>query len=343
MRRRSLLCRTLSSRILRSLRPSSIPLLGLAMLLAAPPPSAAVTIDWVPVGDAGNTADSASNCFAASCGSVGYAYFISKYETTNAQYTEFLNAVDPGGSNTLELYNSDMNSDASNGGISFLAGNANASKYVVKSGFASKPVTYVNFFDALRFANWLNNGQGSGDTETGAYTLLGGTPSPSNGGSVTRNGGAITFLTSENEWYKAAYFNGTTYFNYPAGTDTQTVCALPTATANRANCNDAVGAVADVGAYTGSASPYGTFDQGGNVNEWNEQIVGSNRGLRGGAWNSAASSLDASARSSASRVTELGTYGFRVASLVPEPGTGLLVMAGLLGLAARPRRPAKAL
>ena len=38
------------------------------------------------------------------------------------------------------------------------------------------PVNYVDFYDALRFANWMNNGQGNGDTETGAYTLLGGTP-----------------------------------------------------------------------------------------------------------------------------------------------------------------------
>jgi hypothetical protein len=43
-------------------------------------------IDWVEVGDPGNAADTPStNCLAASCGSVGYAYFISKYETTNAQ------------------------------------------------------------------------------------------------------------------------------------------------------------------------------------------------------------------------------------------------------------------
>ena len=51
-----------------------------------------------------------------------------------------------------------------------------------------------------------------------------------------------------------------------------------------------------MGAYTGSASPYGTYDQGGNVAEWNEEIVsGSNRGLRGGSWvNSPASDLAAS-------------------------------------------------
>jgi hypothetical protein len=29
----------------------------------------------------------------------------------------------------------------------------------------------VNWYDAIRFANWLLNGQGDGDTETGAYTF----------------------------------------------------------------------------------------------------------------------------------------------------------------------------
>ena len=42
-------------------------------------------------------------------------------------------------------------------------------------------MNYVTWYDTIRFANWLNNGQGTGDTETGAYTLLGGTPTPSNG------------------------------------------------------------------------------------------------------------------------------------------------------------------
>ena len=49
-------------------------------------PARAVTIDWVPVGNAGNAADTpSSNCYGASCGSVAYDYLISKYEVTNAQ------------------------------------------------------------------------------------------------------------------------------------------------------------------------------------------------------------------------------------------------------------------
>ena len=133
----------------------------------------------------------------------------------------------------------------------------------------------------------------------GAYTLLGETPVPSNGLTVTRNAGANIFLPSENEWYKAAYWDPGTqsYFAYPARSNTQTVCAAPGATPNTANCNNAAGGVTDVGAYTGSASPNGTFDQGGNVWEWNEEIVGgSNRGIGGGSWDFGASSLAAASR-----------------------------------------------
>ena len=34
--------------------------------------------------------------------------------------------------------------------------------------------------------------------------------------------------------------------------------------------NNVVGNLTDVGAYTGTTSPYGEFDMGGNVYQWNE-------------------------------------------------------------------------
>src|SRR5262249_8526305 len=126
-------------------------------------------------------------------------------------------------------------------------------------------------------------------------------------------------------------------FDYPAGSNTQTACATPTATPNRANCYPGAGAPNDLtpkGSYPGSASPYGTFDQGGNVWEWNDVIIsGSYRGVRGGPSGFRPNSLAASyGVVTTDPAYESGFMGFRVAS-IPEPSTGLLVIAGLLGLA----------
>jgi formylglycine-generating enzyme required for sulfatase activity len=113
-------------------------LIGLAALLATPA-SATVIIDWVAVGNAGNAADTPS-----------YNYYIDKYEVTNAQYAELLNAK--AASDSLGLYNTGMGSDASNGGIT-RSGVSGSFTYTVKAGFANKPVIYVSFYDSLRFSN----------------------------------------------------------------------------------------------------------------------------------------------------------------------------------------------
>jgi formylglycine-generating enzyme required for sulfatase activity len=298
---------------------------ALSVLLIASSASA-VTMAWTPIGNPGNACDPQSQgCF----GVVGYAYQIGTYEVTNAQYAEFLNAkaaFDP-----LGLYNPLMGDAAILGGIT-RSGSDGSYTYSAIGGRANMPVNYVSFYDALRFANWMNNGQGFADTETGAYTLLGATPIPSNE-PVMRNAGATIVLTSEDEWYKAAYYDGVmaSYFDYPAGSDTQITCAAPNAAANQANCDSS--GLTDVGSYPGSASPYGTFDQGGNIIEWNEALLAFGvRGVRGGVYNSGPFGLVASAQGTSPPGTETRQIGFRIA-MIPEPGTGLLVIAGLLGLA----------
>jgi len=301
------------------------------LLLVAPLPALGVSIDWVTVGDAGNACDTQiEGCF----GSVAEVYRIAKYEVTNAQYAEFLNAV--AATDTNALYSSAMGGAL--GGIT-RTGSAGSYVYALKAGFENQPVIGVSWYDALRFANWLHNGQpiglqGPGTTETGAYTMTG------QYSTTGRTAAATVFLPTENEWYKAAYYDpvSASFFDYPTGTNTQTACVAPAGdTGNSANCGSAVGTLTDVGAYLLSSSPNGTYDQGGNVYEWNETAVNTGAGLRGGAWDHEASTLGTANRAGTYRYYESSWIGFRVASVVPEPGTGVLVLAGLLGIAGRRR------
>ena len=292
-----------------------------ALLAAFAVDARAVTIAWSPVGNPGNAND------GTGFGAVNYNYSIGKYDVTNNQYVEFLNTKDATGANTLGLWNSDM-ADATFGGINFNAGNASGNKYTLISDAQNHPVNFVTWYDTIRFANWLNNGQGSGDTETGAYTLLGGTPTPSNANGITRNAGAIVFLPSQNEWYKAAYnIPGTnSYFQFPTSSNTSPTASVPTGATNSANYNGVVNNLTDVGAYTGTTSPYGAFDMGGNVYQWNETLFGGSfRGLRGGWFGSLAGDLQSSGFHVGGPTNDGVPFGFRVA-YIPEPSTGVLAV-----------------
>jgi formylglycine-generating enzyme required for sulfatase activity len=318
---------------------------ALAAALLIVPSASAVEIEWVSVGDPGNAADpgvgnmTCGPTFDQPCGAVAYSYRIGKYEVTNAEYAEFLDLV-ARTSDPYELYNPLMGTDAQAGGIA-RAGSEGSYGYGAIAGFEDMPVAHVSFADAMRFVNWLHNGQGLGNTENGAYTLLGGTPVPSNATFVTRNAEATVFLASEAEWYKAAYYDPDLkgYYDYPTGADAAPTCESPPGGANSANC--AGSGTKDTGAYDGSWSPVGTFDQGGNVAEWTDKDVGQSRGTPGGHWlNANADALRASAMSVQGVAGELARLGFRVAT-VPEPDAWLLCTTALLAVASlrRIRRP----
>jgi len=89
------------------------------------------------------------------------------------------------------------------------------------------------------------------------------------------------------------------------------------------------------GEFENSDSPYGTFDQGGNLSEWNEADIygdGSARNVRGGDWSCPSFDLRASSRGVV--VAEGPAVGFRVASPsssepVPEPGA-VVALVGML-------------
>ena len=313
----------------------------LSLLIAAS--ASGVSMEWTFVGDPGNACDSPQPGPASCVGTVWSPYHIGTYEVTNAQYAEFLNAK--AADDPLGLYNPNMGDPSvtttGRGGIA-RTGIAGSYAYSAITGRENMPVNWVSFYDAARFANWLNNGQGGGDTESGAYLLEGGTPVPTNGAQVTRDWSAEIFLPSEDEWYKAAYydrFGG--YFNYPTVSNTETACGFPWEPdePNSANCG--YYDLLPVGTYEASASPYGTFDQGGNAWEWNESFNPRDYGervrrqLRGGSFQGAAGHLAAWSEDFEDAVVESHRIGFRVAAIetIPEPRPGLLLIAGLLGLA----------
>jgi formylglycine-generating enzyme required for sulfatase activity len=268
--------------------------------------SASVTIDWVTVGNAGNAADPLTGY-----GAVGYEYRIGKYEVTNAQYGAFLNAKAV--TDSHELYHTSM----STYGIT-RSGSSGSFTYSVTGALANRPVVYVSWFDAARYANWLANGQGSGSTETGAYSLNGATS-----GIFLANAGAQVYIPTEDEWYKAAYYNGatSTYSLYPNGQNSITTAD--------ANYDASVGNSTDIGTYSGDPSPNATYDQGGNVWEWNDAVIDSQRGLRGGSYGqdwASQSILHSSVRGDFNPTDDGDDLGFRLVAAVPEPSSMVLTM-----------------
>ncbi len=282
----------------------------------------AVDMQYVIVGDPGNPTEPNNIHGIPNLGSVAAAFRMGKYEVTNAQYAEFLNAK--AASDPYGLYDGRMDADATHGGI-VRGGSEGSYTYSVKSGFAAKPVVYVNFFDAARFANWLHNGQGAANTEHGAYSLTpnpGNPPLPVNGETVGREPAASVFLPNENEWYKAAYYaGGGLYWQYPTRSSTAPTAEPPPGGANSATVGGVLsgGMVTAVGAHAQAFGPYGTFDQGGNAAEWLETTNGPYRILRGGHFNNDAAALGSEQRGYGFANEAYEHSGFRVASAIPPP------------------------
>lgn len=302
--------------------------------------SGLTNLETVTVGDAGNRRDFLG--IGVVHGAVSYDYNIGKYEVTAAQYCDFLNLkakADPYG-----LYNTGM---ANSGGCNIVrSGTWGNYTYSVASDWANRPVNVVSFWDACRFANWLSNGQGDGDTENGAYSLNG-----YNGTDVqaaVRNTNWSWAIASEDEWYKAAYYRGggLTSFYYDYATKNNVAPLNDLTDPDHGNSATylrpgegftytyTIGSPyyrTEVGAHENSESAYGTFDQTGNVAEWTEGASGPSYwgGSFGDDWISA---HDTRSGLPLFPTAEHPIRGFRVVQAVPEPSSVMALLAGLGGL-----------
>jgi len=301
---------------------------------------------------AGNAADPNTGF-----GSVGTEFEIADTEVPNVRYAEFLNAV--GAEDPHGLYSTSMASDP-RGGI-VREGDFGSYHYRLKPNLANKPANFVSWLDAARYANWLHNEQppldpGGDDTaitETGAFDLQGADAASQ----ATRSQDALWGLPTEDEWYKAAYFDpdnptddGDNYWRYPTAADVEP--AVPTANEvgditnpgfNVANYDNAVqwnGLVGNVTSVGGASatSPSGSADMGGNVAEWLAEPEADMRVARGGSYRDARGALettaDAGGRSQLQRDPgyEGPDVGFRVV-FIPEPEGGWAILVALGTLA----------
>jgi len=277
----------------------------------------ALEIDTVLVGQPGNLADPKTGY-----GAVEAPFRMSKSEVTVDQYVKFLNAVAsvPVHPVIASLWADEMSAENEDTGPLILRSGSGtpSDPYQYRTAPSAmwgkhagkRPVAWVSWFDAVRFANWMHHGSATGTiTETGAYTLA----DYQVKGIVARNANARWWLPSEDEWYKAAYYDpaksgAAGYWNYPTRSDVPPRDSRLTITDNQlivpplapaANFNEIYqplrrmkgGVLTPVCSYSSddprldSRGPWGTCDQAGSLWEWTEGTDGpQNKILRGGSW-----------------------------------------------------------
>ncbi len=208
-----------------------------------PQPQPQSNITWVSISDPGVS------------GHEGFTGDMSKYEATNSQYCQYLNAAlasgditvsdnyvvgDSGAYNGCNYYRLDgpgfTYDGATNGGKSRII-YANG-EFAVESGFENHPVTYVSWYGATAFAAYYD-----------------------------------WRLPTEWEWQAVADYDGS--YTYGCGT------SINNSIANYLNSTHPYGTT-PVGQY--GTFGYGVADMAGNIWEWTSTVSVNYRVMRGGGW-----------------------------------------------------------
>jgi len=226
-------------------------------------------------------------------GHEGFIGQMSKYETTNAQYCQFLNAARASGDITISN-NLVYGADGSNGGADFL-GEIYCDTYVADSDsqitysggtfsvrnrdgydMSNHPVVLVSWYGATAFCNYYG------------YRL----PTEWEWQAVADHHGEFTYGCGTTiDQTKANYYLGSGNYCNPLG-----LSSYP---------------------YTSPVSHYSSFgygmnDMAGNVWEWTSTVFGNYRILCGGSWNSYVQYCTVSYRSNDPPHDSYSNVGFRV-------------------------------
>jgi formylglycine-generating enzyme len=279
-------------------------------------------MNFATIGNAGNENDDTGY------GSVGYTFRIGVNEVSRAMI-DIYNSLSGGPVLTM----SDMALAGGNG--------------------ANRPAAGISWNEAAWFVNWLNTSEGysvaykftTGDTNDDIvlWTSLDAGYDAAN---PFRNINAHYFLPSEDEWYKAAYYDpsksgGGGYWNYATGSDSAPLAVSSGTTTGTAIYNGQFGPANITNA--GGLGPYGTMSQNGNMLEWCESAfdlvndtAGELRVQRGGSWSTSSGGLLSTYRIPQPDA-RVSPQGFRVAA-VPEPSACFLSLLGMLGFVFKRKR-----
>jgi len=273
------------------------------------------TIDFVPISGSTNPTSGIPAGKGFTFTGVNNDYRMGKFEITNAQWDKFKAAYGTVTGNPLYAYDADP--------------------YWTDE---SVPTNMTSWYEAAQFVNYLNTSKGYQAAykftckQGFSFYQFGVWQSGDvgyNASNPYRNSNAFYFLPTENEWVKAAYWNGTALQTYA------TKAGESLYQGNGSNGGWNYNSYAPWAVGIGSRELNGTYDMMGNVQEWMESpcysgdyfsgnyLSGSSRGIRGGSYYYSDQSglyLASSIREGASSNSQGHDIGFRVAS-VPEPAT----------------------
>ena len=297
------------------------------------------TLDFVPISAATNPTPTQTTAGGLDgFGIVEYDYRMGVHEITNAQWDKFKAELGvPVTGSPSNAYDEDFNNRG--------------------TGTVDVPTNDVSWYEAAQFVNWLNTSTGhhaaykfTGTQGTSDYTFATWHASEAwDGTNLYRHEEAYYFLPDEDEWFKAAYWNGTEIQDYATkpGEALHQGDGISGTGWNYFDDGYAMNPDGSWNVGSGSEELNGTYDMMGNNWEWMESPssdasygAGSSRGVRGGNWYSSGS-MGASSRGISDSPTNESLFcGFRVAS-IPEPGSlGLLAAIALTTLLSRGRRHA---
>lgn len=303
--------------------------------------------DWVTIGAPGNRATLPEEVPMRpflQIGAVGYEYRLTRTEITADQWLGFVQAYAP--------YWTGSPSDPNFTSWSIYP---TPTGYRVSPGQERFPVE-MSWQVAARYCNWLHNDRApeqaafeSGAYDTSTFTV---NPDGTANDQATHSPGARYWIPTRDEWVKGAYYDpdrhgpGQEGYWLSAGShedeDVWLVSGLPEA-GGETNGGLGVppGLGMDAGSYPHVPGPWGLLDISGGTTEWTEDLVDTagHRRVLGSWYRSSGYGID-------DRIDNNGfatdpraiPEGFRLASAVPGPAGGVVMIFAMMTLFSRRQR-----